>query len=319
MKSVYKVFFGCMILIFLMKFVPAPHIDVARWNTTSVTEGDPVKLIVIGPGLEGFEITFQIFERDAGGIDQPLVNNPSGIRYSGSSSYAIWTAEYHKDNEPGERDPPEYYFVAAVTGEPWGGMTSSTEPEDMLQVNPRSICGDGIIQTPYEECDDGSLNGVPCPAPYKDSCTYCSDECEEVVVTGGYCGDGNIDSPNEVCDNSGLNGVVCVVLAGESSCVYCSDDCTKEITITSSVCGDDICNKPTENCKECPEDCGACIEIAPLPVFGDYSFLISAALVLSIYFLISIVKKRKEENLNKNLKKKKTSSKKKGKKKVNKK
>ncbi len=72
-----------------------------------------------------------------------------------------------------------------------------------------AVCGDGKIDS-GEECDYGANNGVPCNPPYGGSCTYCSDTCEKIILTGGYCGDGNIDSGYEECDDgNNINGDGC--------------------------------------------------------------------------------------------------------------
>ena len=65
-------------------------------------------------------------------------------------------------------------------------------------------CGDGITDA-NEECDDAGNNGVPCD-PQGGTCTYCSDECEEITLIDGYCGDGVIN-PGEECEADGLWGI----------------------------------------------------------------------------------------------------------------
>ena len=55
------------------------------------------------------------------------------------------------------------------------------------------FCGDGQVQTPWEECDDGINDG-----------TYgkCAPTCEYAP----RCGDGVIDQPQEECDDGERNG-----------------------------------------------------------------------------------------------------------------
>ncbi len=58
-----------------------------------------------------------------------------------------------------------------------------------------AVCGDGIVQAPYEFCDDGAANS---------DTAY--DGCTTQCTFGPYCGDGHID-PGEVCDDGlGPNG-----------------------------------------------------------------------------------------------------------------
>lgn len=54
-------------------------------------------------------------------------------------------------------------------------------------------CGDGVIQSPPETCDDGPLNG---------KYGYCGASC---TGKSFYCGDG-LKQPSEVCDCKDLNG-----------------------------------------------------------------------------------------------------------------
>jgi hypothetical protein len=45
------------------------------------------------------------------------------------------------------------------------------------------VCGNAIIEV-GEECDDGDLNGVICNPPAGGSCSYCSNECTIITVSG---------------------------------------------------------------------------------------------------------------------------------------
>jgi len=76
-------------------------------------------------------------------------------------------------------------------------------------------CGDGILDD-GEECDEGVNNGIECIPSYEESCTYCSDTCENVTLIDGYCGDGVLDEPYEECDDGNNIG-------GDG----CNADCTK--------------------------------------------------------------------------------------------
>jgi cysteine-rich repeat protein len=72
-------------------------------------------------------------------------------------------------------------------------------------IAPAGSCGDGEIQTPNtngvrESCDAGDRNGVSCAPEYDKSCTYCADDCSEVLTVDAiaYCGNGIIDRVGEV-------------------------------------------------------------------------------------------------------------------------
>ena len=49
--------------------------------------------------------------------------------------------------------------------------------------DPVAFCGDGVVDA-GEECDAGSLNGVACTPPAGGTCTYCSNDCKIITLTG---------------------------------------------------------------------------------------------------------------------------------------
>jgi len=69
-------------------------------------------------------------------------------------------------------------------------------------------CGNGT-QEGSEECDNGSENGQDCQAVYNQTCTYCSDSCQEITVRGSYCGDGINDEAEECDDGNQINDDEC--------------------------------------------------------------------------------------------------------------
>lgn len=56
-------------------------------------------------------------------------------------------------------------------------------------------CGDGSVQTPYEQCDDGT-----------DANTGAYGKCTPDCKYAPRCGDGKIDAPQEECDDGDRNG-----------------------------------------------------------------------------------------------------------------
>jgi len=86
-------------------------------------------------------------------------------------------------------------------------------------------CGDGVVQSPPEGCDNGAANATPAYGP-----NSCTADC----LPGGFCGDGIVNGP-EKCDdgtNSGLPG-------------SCTKDCSAYVPTTQ--CGDGIV-QPPEKC-----------------------------------------------------------------------
>jgi uncharacterized repeat protein (TIGR01451 family) len=128
-----------------------------------------------------------------------------------------------------------------------GAETCSTCASDCGACAPQPKCGDGVINQANETCDKGILNGNVCSPLYGSSCTYCSNQCKNVTLTGGFCGDG-IKQTNEECDDhNNVNGDGC------SS--TCKTECPPQ-----PVCGDNVCNNG-ETCSTCSADCGTC----PIP------------------------------------------------------
>ena len=188
----YKVFLIAGLLISLISFVPAPHLNSVSWNMTEAVEGQPVRLNVVGTGLDGYEISFQIFERDAGGTDDIVIANPPNIFYVSPSSYTTWISEYQEDKDEGQSNPPEYYFNATVVGAS-NFMVSSTLDANMLKVY---ACGDGFCNLTFGENCATCLADCPCGA---------YERCGAGAICELYCGNG-----------------VCEVT---EDCSTCPDDC----------------------------------------------------------------------------------------------
>ncbi len=91
-------------------------------------------------------------------------------------------------------------------------------------------CGDGILQSDREVCDDGAAQNTGAYG-------HCKSDCSGL---GGYCGDGTVNGP-ESCDTPGA-----FVTYGEAD--DCGYDCQPP-----PYCGDEVRNGPeqcdgTENC-----------------------------------------------------------------------
>ena len=88
-------------------------------------------------------------------------------------------------------------------------------------------CGDGVVQSPWEQCDDGNVRDGD----------GCSRKCEIEGPLPLVCGDGMAVTP-EQCDDGNL-------LDGDG----CSSVCTIEVPLTV-VCGNGVAQGPTEECDD---------------------------------------------------------------------
>jgi hypothetical protein len=105
----------------------------AFWSYASVSNQSEVALTVQGTNCDGQSISFQIFESSATG-DRSVTSNPSNVIWANfaTQTTGLWTAEYMNEIPP-ETTPPEYYFIAYITGNPLVNITSSLP---MLNVTP---------------------------------------------------------------------------------------------------------------------------------------------------------------------------------------
>ncbi|KAJ9640092.1 hypothetical protein H2201_007621 [Coniosporium apollinis] len=122
-----------------------------------------------------------------------------------------------------------------------------------------SVCGDGILSSGYEECDDGNnLNG--------DSC---SSDCKK--GPGSLCGNGVVD-PGEECDHGPSGSWTCDVTCKEIAYPYCGDGKVNQI---SEECDDGpngsaTCTPLCKTITTPPPTNGTCFDFCdPLPPVPD--------------------------------------------------
>ncbi|MBU2213294.1 DUF4215 domain-containing protein, partial [Patescibacteria group bacterium] len=131
------------------------------------------------------------------------VSNPSLTEFGvdeGKSHIRWFNGENDIEFVAGEMwDYPQYAWFDDADA-----VVHSTRYGDAVDT----ICGNGIKET-GEECDDGHENGQDCKADYDQTCTYCSDSCQEVSVRGSYCGDGAVDAGEECDDGNTSNDDEC--------------------------------------------------------------------------------------------------------------
>lgn len=161
-------------------------------------------------------------------------------------------------------------FCGDNTCQSSSGETTTTCPEDCTG------CGNGILESATEQCDNGSGNTTTCgPPAYQASgplsCSYCSLTCQLKTVLGPFCGDNQCNNGedttscpedcagcgngilegSEKCDDGALNtNTACTTSTYANppkTCSVCSLSCTL-ITTVGPYCGDGIKNDNSEQC-----------------------------------------------------------------------
>jgi len=115
---------------------------------------------------------------------------------------------------------------------------------------PETICGNSEVEVP-EQCDLGESNGIQCIPNYGESCTYCSETCEEITLYDGYCGDEIIQETYEQCevdldcDDDNIHTIdTCTACSCEHEDIpYCGDNIKQE----NEEC-DDSNNEDNDGC-----------------------------------------------------------------------
>ncbi|MFH1770192.1 MAG: MopE-related protein [archaeon] len=111
-----------------------------------------------------------------------------------------------------------------------------------LECQPHELfgpyCGDGVKDSPYEECDGTDGVGLH---------QECTQEC--TLEDLPWCGDGIVNQPSELCDENGANTDTPCTPGYESSCDYCDTSCQPH-EVEGPYCGDGIVNHASEQCDD---------------------------------------------------------------------
>jgi len=125
-------------------------------------------------------------------------------------------------------------------------------------------CGDGVVNPPFEICDEGTANS-------NDPNAECRDDCQP-----GRCGDGILDSARgEDCDENQLAGETCESLGRYPGTLACGDTCRFDLTGCSGYCGDGVKNGPagSEDCDGADLDGLTCTTLVDPYYLGTLSCL----------------------------------------------
>lgn len=118
-------------------------------------------------------------------------------------------------------------------------------------------CGDGILTTPWEDCEGQNLNDATCSSIgfYEGGQLVCDSSCkfDTTLCEGGRCGDSEINT-GEQCDGDNLNGESCTHMGYYNGTLICDENCRFDISSceAAGICGDEII-QDTEG-EECDGD-----------------------------------------------------------------
>jgi predicted ribosomally synthesized peptide with SipW-like signal peptide len=136
-------------------------------------------------------------------------------------------------------------------GDPGGGSACNTGQQ--------GICAAGTTH-----CVGGALSCIQNVQPVAETCNGLDDDCDGSVDEGDPGGGGACSTGLPGICNAGTlhcvgGALSCVqnVSAGTEICNGLDDDCDGAVDEGCPYCGDGVCTG-SENCEDCPVDCGAC-------------------------------------------------------------
>ena len=152
--------------------------------------------------------------------------------------------------------------------------TDCTFNTSQCDSNENGFCGDGIIDSPGEQCEGSNLDGATCESlGFLAGTLACSPDCEfdtnncTQVTEPPQCGNGVVES-GEDCEGSDLRGETCESLGNAGGTLSCNADCSYNETActqdSTPVCDDSerICSNTgsAPECLACSCDDGFLIE-----------------------------------------------------------
>lgn len=251
-----------------------------NWSKTKAYHGEWVGWTLNGLNCDGIPIQLDIWELDDVTPDDFI--GSYNFTFTGAQSHTGSYQAFYKDDcdDGGTCIPgiptgePEYYFIARDL---LSGYTNTSN--NLLTVKPcqdndkdgynwtdPSITTNPAVSTLCgpQDCDDVTLDdpvGITCPTnPSGCSKAAGTGACAFCINPGAqdFCGDGIDQDCNgndlscsggqtEFCGNGQCKGT--------EDCVNCPQDCG----VCGPSCGDSVCDEiGGETCVNCPQDCGQC-------------------------------------------------------------
>ncbi len=226
---------------------------------THLRPGETTRITITGkPGVTVPTFFFGFYNRDNQYPDpSPWGPNPKGLYYPGNSGYTIletvsprnsytFTLSYDDLPEYDNNFGGAYPYHMQLNGYLMqsDGRVSLAIPQCVVNLD-QSYCGDGVVQSSYEECDDGNSNN-------NDQCTNqctipeptCEDECE--------LGD-TMCSGDEILTCGNYDSDVCTEWRVEEDCYYRLesqyDDCADNTLMTYTEVEQGYCEPSTVTCE----------------------------------------------------------------------
>ncbi len=130
----------------------------------------------------------------------------------------------------GECDDTEFGGATCVSlGYHGGALTCSSDCTFVRTAcETFGSCGDGALQSDFEECEGTNFGQATCLSRgYESGSLSCTEGCtiDESGCVGKLCGNGEVDGM-EACDGTNLGGADCESIGYYGGTLTCSSDCT---------------------------------------------------------------------------------------------
>jgi len=275
---------------FPINSTPSCTINSASWSATEKVAGQNVSLNVVTSNCSGQQISFEVRESSNFGVSWSVTTNPQNVSIgSNGNIVGTWVAEFHNNHGflLGEKNPPEYYFIARVVGNTSIQKQNSIPDLKVNQILPiqcqgvvtcanylnNQTCGNdlcGVASKSVPPNINCNAPGINCFCNWNSTINQCGSGWSGNGTGKTSCGDSSVNQPNsagtnEQCDpNSGPP----VFLSGQDTCVNlknnlgydsftggtlgctggCTFDTTQCVSPNPPVCGDNVINQLNETC-----------------------------------------------------------------------